>query len=110
MIAYLSVVSGNFVFTSGLHGIDRKFNPIGEVPPILFTGKEPNNVIQTGPEVVNNLSRKDAESRRNLALSMSLESVLKGLLIVVGDSGILPLAKESCDLNIQIGDVLIGPF
>jgi len=108
---YLSFVSGEFVFKRWPFFKKGKFDEpeVGGVA-VGVIGQFPDDVVQAGPEMVNDLPGENAEARRNLQRVMIVESLRKFLVIELWDFGILAFFKEPGNLHLEVLDVLVGPF
>jgi hypothetical protein len=108
---YLSVISGEFVFRGWPRLKDREFD-VSRVrgSAIGIVRQFPNDVIQAGPEVVDNFSSKNAESQRNLQRLMVMDSLRVLLVVELWEDWVFAFLKEPGDLGLKIEDVLLGPF
>jgi hypothetical protein len=77
--------------------------PVGDI------GKIPNDVVETRPQVVDDLAGQDAESERNLTTSMVFDCLRNHLLVVVTQDGVFALIEKGRDFGLKISDVLVGP-
>jgi hypothetical protein len=108
---YLSVVSGQFVFRRWPLFKDGKFYKSGLLGKSTgFVGTFPNDVIQAGPEMVNDFSCKDAKAKRDGQRLVILDSLRESLILELWENRVLAFTKEPRDLRIEILDVLVGPF
>jgi len=107
---YLSFISGNFVFRGGLMLKDWKRDARGMLSLFLFGGKHPDDVIQTRPKVMYDLTCQNTKTERDQALTMVCNCLLHQMHILVGERTVFPLIEKSHQLGIQVADVLVGPF
>jgi hypothetical protein len=87
------------------------------VPPRLRAGKLPHDVIESRAQVVNDLPRQDANAGIYGLLKRDLSVFLKDLVLFVGHSWVaaeelerLPGGEKIGDFDIQLLDILVGPF
>lgn len=107
---YFSFVSFNLLFVDGLNLKHGEFNDILGLKPSFVAGEVPNNVVETGSQMVNNLPREYTESQRDELISMIINRLLPSLVIYMGNDWIFPALKKGPDFDIEVKDVLIGPF
>ncbi len=107
---YFSFVLGKYVRLRWTLLQEGKLNQPEVLPSVLRIREVPNDVIETRSEVVDNLAREDAKSRRNGSLSVILNCLQDNLLIVVDDDRVIAFLKKSCDLGLKVNDVLAGPI
>jgi hypothetical protein len=106
---YFSLVSGQFFFRRQIP-IDGEFKRVVVIPPRFGTGKVPDNVIETGSQVVDNLARQHTESLRDLQVSMIVNSFLPSLFIGLWNDWVFASLKEPYNLIMKVDDVLVGTF
>ena len=106
---YLSVVSGLFFFRQRI-AKDRKLKGVLVIPPCGRAGKVPDNMVEAGPQVMNNLAGQNTDADGNLQSSMIVERILKLLVLCIGNDWIFACFEKAQDFAIKIDDVLIGPF
>jgi hypothetical protein len=73
-------------------------------------GEVPNNVIQTGPEMVNHFASENTETQWDALIPVIRDGLLPNLVIWMGDNWVLPTLNKDSDLGLQVDDVLIGPL
>jgi hypothetical protein len=100
--------------TSTVVGPERPVFEHREVNPFVFrcsSNREmPSDVIEAGPEMVDDLPSKNAESWWDHAISVVMNRLKELLSIVVWENRVLAFLKEEGDILIKIEDVLFGPF
>lgn len=108
---YLSFVSGKFVFRSWPRLKNGKFD-VAEVGrrAVGLIGKLPDNMIQTGSKMVNDFSSENAESHRDSQRSVITQSLKDFLVIELRYDGVCAFLKEPVNLQLEIDDILVGPF
>ncbi len=107
---YFSVITGKFIFRGWGINQHRKPDGVLVIPPISDTGEIPGDMIQTRPQVMNDLSAQNSETNRNGEVSMIIHRFLPFLRIWIGNDWVFAGSKEAVDLSIEIADILIGPF
>jgi hypothetical protein len=108
---YFAFVSENALFIDWQRFADRKFDlPKVWSTPVSVFRQLPNQMVETGPQVVNNFPCENTEPRRNGAFLVVLDSLKKNLLVVLGEDGVIARLKESSNLGLEIQDVLVGTF
>lgn len=73
-------------------------------------GEMPNNVVKAGSKVMNRLSGKHTEAWRDSAIRMILGGLAQHLSVVLWDKGVVAFLKEPLHFEVEIADVLFGPF
>ena len=106
---YLSVVSELFVFRQRL-AVDRKFKHVLMIPPCGRTGKLPDDMVEAGTQVMNDLTSQYTEALGDLQGSMVVERFLPSPILCIGNNWVLAFLEEARDFAIKIDDILIGPF
>jgi hypothetical protein len=107
---YFSFVSGKCIFLDRLITENRKLDLPKAVAPVLIARKLPDDMVETGTQVVDNFTDEDAESRRYGEILMVLNSLKESLIIVLGESWVSARLKKGIDFGIKIDDILIGPI
>lgn len=107
---YFSLVSGNVVFLDWSNLNNWKFDPSGKILPIGFTRRLPNNMIQDGSQVMDNLTSKDAEPQWDNPLIVILDCLKEELFVVLRENCVFAVLKERFDLGLKITNVLVCPF
>jgi len=108
---YLSVVSGSFVFIAGRIPEYGKLDSGRTVSPRIGIGQLPRDVIETRPEVVNDLPDKDGEAERHRRILMVVaDRCASGLKILVTPNWVFATLEEERNIGLQITDTLVGPF
>jgi len=105
---YLSTVTGDFVFGSGLLSTDGEGDRSLVASPICIAGEHPDQVIEHRPQMVRDLACHDSKTRRDYL--MGVDQLLRHLLPVVTASTFAAFLEKGCDLDIQITDTLVGPI
>lgn len=109
--AYLSLKSFQVVRV-GRFNEDRELNRV-LIPrglPIGGIGKNPNDVVETRTEMMNDLASQNPEPLRNCKRLMVLNRILPALVLWLGDNRVFAFLKEPENLIAEISDVLIGPL
>jgi hypothetical protein len=103
---YYSVTHSLFKLFRSL--ADREVNPliVGEA---VLTGERPNNVIESGSEMVNNLSSNDGKSQWDRR-PQDFEGISVTFWLALANDGISATVKESRNCNIEMTDLLFGPL
>lgn len=107
---YFSLVSGNALFIDRFLFKNGKLDTSRMASPVLFTRELPSEVVETRSQMMDDFSRKNAETRWDRETLMVLNCLKRDLLVVLGNNGVFVLLKKGCDLGIQIADTLVGPF
>jgi len=107
---YFSLVSGKFVFRTWLFPKDREFDVVFGFQSIFGAGKMPDDVVETGAQMMNDLPAQNGAIQRNNEILMVINGILPFLRIHIGYDWILARLEKSDDLVIEINDVLVGPF
>lgn len=74
------------------------------------TGKQPDDVIETRPVVMNNLSGQNGKTRRNGEMSVVLNLLQEKLSVVLAENWVFAFLKEPLNFRLQIEDTLFGPL
>ena len=94
--------------------IDRPFleNRKLNLPPVVYWADRemPSNVVKTRPELMDPLTRENAKAWWDDKILMVLNSLKQSLAVVVWENGVVAFLKEPLDFDIEIADVLFGPF
>jgi hypothetical protein len=106
---YLSLKSGQFVFARDV-GKNGKFKTGSVQLPSFGIGEQPNDVVETRSEVVNDFTRQNAEPQRDLQILMIVNRFLPALIVWLGEDWVLAFAEELQDFSVEIADVLVGPL
>lgn len=107
---YFSVIFGNFVFRRWPGDENGKGNRQRFGSPVAFSGEKPCNMVERGPEMVGNLSSKDAKSRRNPAPCVEFNPLIERLVLVFTASPCGAFFQECGDFSVEVADVFVGPF
>jgi hypothetical protein len=107
---YFSFVSLNFLFLNRFLLKDRKLDEILSGDSRCAVGEVPNNMIETGPQMMDHFSRENAESRRDTLISVIRNGLLPNLVIWIGNDWVLATFNEDSNLGLKIDDILIGPL
>ena len=105
---YFSLVTGAFRFVSGGMKEDREFDCCRRLRASLQTRKLPSDMIQAGPQLMDDLSAQNAEADRDFSFGVEFDRFLKGFRIILGDSFIRPIFEESINFSFEVHDVLVG--
>lgn len=106
---YFSFVSGNTVFVGWPNFNNREFDSPRKISPVSLVRELPNDMIQTGSQVVNDLPREHAKPERDRAIIVIGDSLKKNLSIVLWNDGVFASLKKGIDFRLKITDVLVGP-
>jgi len=93
----------------GIEGVDRETRLLARRAAI-GENKLPDRLVETGSEIMDTFSDKHAQSGRNILAHEWLNSILKNISIVAGDSTVNVLCHKGFDFAGKIDDVLFGPF
>lgn len=107
---YFSFISGNLLFLDRLVVENGKLDFDEMLEPRFRCGELPDQMIQTRPQMVDDLTRENAKSERNRELLMVLNSLKEQLTVVLGQDGVFAFLEKPGDFDIQITDVLVGPY
>jgi len=107
---YFSFIKATTVFIDRPFLKDRKLDFPKVLFPILLGGEQPDQMVQTGPQLMNDLASKHTESWWNDQLLMIMNSVKEQLFIVLGENWVLAALKECGEFKLKIADVLVGPY
>ena len=107
---YFSFVLGEHVRRGWPFFQDGEVDKPFMVSPVLGIGKVPNDMVEARPKMVGSFSSQDAESKRNLALTVVLNGLRDNLLIIVAENRVFAFLKKPCDFGLKIVDVLVGPI
>jgi len=106
---YVSLKTGQFI-VRGRNGCNNRKGDISRFSPRLCARKNPNEVVEARPQVMNDLADQDTESHGNGESLMILNRILPRLVVWVWDGGVFAVPKEPLDLPFKVEDTLIGPF
>jgi hypothetical protein len=108
---YFSFIFGNTVFIDWLNINNWKADiRMTSSVPGFVCGELPNGMIETGPQVMDNLTRKHTEPKRDDPLFVVFDSLKGNLGVVLGDDLVFAALKKGVDFELEITDVLVGPF
>ncbi len=106
---YVSLNTGEFVFRGRNGCDDGKCDVIG-FGSSLCTRKNPDEMVKTGAQVVNDLSDQNTKSQGDIETSVIVNCILPRLIVWLWDGGVFAIPKEPFDFGFQVDDVLVGPF
>lgn len=104
---YFSFVFSAVVRIRGPFLEDRKVNP-----SVFLRSSDrevPRNMVKTGSKMVDDFSGEHAESWRDNAILVVLNSLKERLAIVLREDRVIAFIKKGGDFAIEIEDVLFGP-
>lgn len=107
---YFSIVSFNFFFERRLGLKYRKLDDVLGFGSRLIGGKMPNDMVETGAKVMDNLSSENAKTQRNALASMVINRFLPHLVIWMWKDWIVASLNKVTNFGFEIDDILIGPF
>lgn len=107
---YCSLIRMNFVFIDRLFLKDRKLDFLGAPFPVFVRRENPDHMVQTGSQLVDDLASQHTQTWWNDQILMVMESIKEQLFIVLGENWVLAFLKEPGDFHIEIANVLVGPF
>jgi len=107
---YLSVVNGNFIFRHWLFDEYGEGNGPFMGPLVGVIGKHPHDMVERGPEMINNLASKDAKPGGDASVRMPSGPFIDSLLLLFADSACGVVGQEGGDFGVEIADVFVGPF
>ena len=108
---YFSFVTGKTVFVPWPRFQDGKFDgpPVFTVP-VLGRGKLPDDVVETGAQMVGDLPHQHAKSERNIQFFKVLKCLQEKLRIVMWEDFVTAFLEKPVTFGFQITDVLAGPL
>lgn len=74
------------------------------------TGKEPSNVVEARPLMMNGLSRQNSETQWDGKILVVLNLLQEKLVVILAENWVFAVLKEPLDFGLQIEDVLLGPL
>jgi hypothetical protein len=108
---YLSFITGKMVFLPWPRFENGKFDIVTIFPlSVVGRGKLPDDVIQTGTQVMGDFAGQDAEAERNRTLLMVLASLEEKLHVILWNGGVFAFLEKPLNLDLKILDVFLGPF
>lgn len=104
-----------FSFKSlNVFSLARLFIEYWKLNPFIFVrgsdGEMPNDMVEAGAKVMNDLSSEHVKSLGDSELSVILDCLQKQLAVVLWHNGVIAFLKESGDFRLEIEDVLFGPY
>lgn len=107
---YFSFVTGDTVFIDWPRFANGELDEGGVLGTVLRRRELPDNVIQNGSKVMNDLSGQNGEADRNGQLLVVGNCLKQGICILLWNLGVCAGLEKSADLGLEITDVLVGPF
>jgi hypothetical protein len=108
---YFSFITGKQIFLPWPRFENGKFDEAGLFPRLVTGGRElPNEVVKAGTQVVSDLSDQDAKSERDGLLLKVLQCVQEKVYVTLWERCVTALLEKSVTFDLQIRDVLAGPF
>ena len=107
---YFSFKSLDFVCGLGFCASDRKLNSIFIGEPVGVRRKMPDDVVETGSQMVRDLATNDAKCLGDSERRVIRTSVQELLRIYIGHSRVFAFFKENANAHIEIVDCLLGPL
>ena len=106
---YFSFVFG-FRFFSQWFSENRELQSVWMVPPSSGAGKVPDDMVETGSQMMHNLPGQNTKTEGKSDLLMVVNRLLPRLVLWIGNDWVWAFLKEDANLAFKIDDVLIGPF
>jgi hypothetical protein len=107
---YFCFVSGELLLVDRLEVKDRELNFSGMFDPGIRGGEMPCQMIEGGPQMVDDLFCQYTEAEWNLKLFMILNSLKVQLVLWIGQGGVFAFIEKPGDFSLQITGVLFGPY